>query len=344
MNALAEEHGCLVAYPAQTPAANASKCWNWFSPADQQRDQGEPVADRRHHPPDHARLPGRSAARLCRRALRRRGGRRHHGSDLSRSLRRGRRAFRPGLRGGARHAFGLRRHAAGRGDAAAAVAAGAPGAEPRASCRPSCSMATRTAPCIRATAIRSSPSHGAAGRACGPTVQRGQVPGGHAYSRTLHADAGGQTVLEQWVVHGAGHAWSGGSPLAPTPIREDPMPRARCSASSSSIRRASAPRDQDRARLGHAGCENRPSPAHIWAKQRLPGVGVLLRVSFALHRRPRQRLLTAVRRHRASSGLRLRCDPRCRGRHGLQIEGDRGVENTLEAAFGGVTAQIKGSA
>jgi poly(3-hydroxybutyrate) depolymerase len=44
------------------------------------------------------------------------------------------------------------------------------------------------------------------------TVQHGRVPGGHAYSRTLHADARGQTILEQWVIHGAGHAWSGGSP------------------------------------------------------------------------------------------------------------------------------------
>ena len=44
-------------------------------------------------------------------------------------------------------------------------------------------------------------------------MQRGQAPGGRAYSRTLHADArGGQAVLEQWVIHGAGHAWSGGSP------------------------------------------------------------------------------------------------------------------------------------
>ncbi len=43
-------------------------------------------------------------------------------------------------------------------------------------------------------------------------TQAGQIPGGHAFSRTLHATADGRSVIEQWVVHGAGHAWFGGSP------------------------------------------------------------------------------------------------------------------------------------
>jgi poly(3-hydroxybutyrate) depolymerase len=43
-------------------------------------------------------------------------------------------------------------------------------------------------------------------------VQEGQVPGGHTYRRVIHADEAGQPVIEQWVVHGAGHAWSGGRP------------------------------------------------------------------------------------------------------------------------------------
>ena len=41
MNALALEHGFVVVYPAQNQKANAQRCWNWFTPADQQRDTGE---------------------------------------------------------------------------------------------------------------------------------------------------------------------------------------------------------------------------------------------------------------------------------------------------------------
>ena len=42
MNALAEEHGFLVAYPAQTARANGSNCWNWFSVSEQHRGGEEP--------------------------------------------------------------------------------------------------------------------------------------------------------------------------------------------------------------------------------------------------------------------------------------------------------------
>jgi poly(3-hydroxybutyrate) depolymerase len=42
-------------------------------------------------------------------------------------------------------------------------------------------------------------------------VQRGQIPGGHGYTRTTHAD-GEHDILEHWNIHGSGHAWSGGSP------------------------------------------------------------------------------------------------------------------------------------
>jgi poly(hydroxyalkanoate) depolymerase family esterase len=42
MNEMAERHGFIVVYPNQSQAANHSKCWNWFKPAHQQRDHGEP--------------------------------------------------------------------------------------------------------------------------------------------------------------------------------------------------------------------------------------------------------------------------------------------------------------
>jgi poly(hydroxyalkanoate) depolymerase family esterase len=42
MNALAEEHGFIVAYPKQSSKANGSNCWNWFQAKHQQRERGEP--------------------------------------------------------------------------------------------------------------------------------------------------------------------------------------------------------------------------------------------------------------------------------------------------------------
>jgi poly(hydroxyalkanoate) depolymerase family esterase len=42
MNVLAEKHDCFVVYPIQSSGSNTSKCWNWYKPGDQEQDRGEP--------------------------------------------------------------------------------------------------------------------------------------------------------------------------------------------------------------------------------------------------------------------------------------------------------------
>lgn len=209
MNAIAEEHGLLVVYPGQTPAANAQRCWNWFSPGDQQRDQGEPAL----------------IAGITRQMMR------DHAVDQ-------RRVYVAGLSaGGAAAAIMAQTYP----DLYAAVGVHSGLACGAARDMPSAFAAMRQGPTTpqrsdRGTAKRGSrrivptivfhadrdqtvhPRNGdqviaqsaaAAGLRC--EVQRGQVPGGHAYSRTIHVNAAGEPVLEQWLVHGGGHAWSGGS-------------------------------------------------------------------------------------------------------------------------------------
>jgi poly(hydroxyalkanoate) depolymerase family esterase len=208
MNALAEEHGCLIVYPGQTQSANAQKCWNWFSPGDQQRNQGEPAliaGITRQVMRDHAVDPrrvyvaglsaGGAAAAIMAQAY----------PDLYAAV-----GVHSGLACGA---------ARDMPSAFAAMRQGAGGLQ-----QPGQGQAAngdrRIVPTIVFHADKDhtvNPRNGdqvIAQSTAGDlrtTVQRGQVPGGHAYTRTLHADAGGQPMLEQWLVHGGGHAWSGGS-------------------------------------------------------------------------------------------------------------------------------------
>src|SRR5271163_3415014 len=60
------------------------------------------------------------------------------------------------------------------------------------------------------------------------TISHGQSAGGINFTRTVQADRSGGPILEQWVLHGAGHAWSGGSPAGSYTDPRDRMQVARC--------------------------------------------------------------------------------------------------------------------
>jgi poly(3-hydroxybutyrate) depolymerase len=45
----------------------------------------------------------------------------------------------------------------------------------------------------------------------GPTTTHGGA-GGRRYTRNVYLGADHRAIIEQWTVHGTGHAWSGGSP------------------------------------------------------------------------------------------------------------------------------------
>jgi poly(3-hydroxybutyrate) depolymerase len=57
--------------------------------------------------------------------------------------------------------------------------------------------------------------HVVAARAGGaaPQRERERCANGREYTRHLYREADGRVTAEHWVVHGQGHAWSGGSPL-----------------------------------------------------------------------------------------------------------------------------------
>ena len=228
MNRLAAEHGFLVVYPEQTTAANPSKCWNWFKAPDQVRDAGEPAliagmvrevaaghgVDTRRifvaglsagaamavilgetYPElfagvgAHSGLPYRSAHDIPSAMVAMKGGR----SGIE-SL---------------KAAAGPARPAATR-----------PAAEPR-------SALTQAVPTIvfhgdRDHTVQLSNSiqiaqqarnaHAATGAAAlRVSTERAASAAGRAYSRSVYADGAGQTRVETWTVHGAGHAWAGGS-------------------------------------------------------------------------------------------------------------------------------------
>jgi poly(hydroxyalkanoate) depolymerase family esterase len=211
MNRLADEHGFLIAYPAQSASANPMNCWNWFDAKDQDRDGGEPsliAGITRRVASDHRIDAGRIyVAGLS------------AGGAMAVILG----ATYPELFAAVGIHSGLPYRAAH--DAGSALRAMRGGGAPpsRAGCE--ASRATPTIVFHGDADTTVDPSNGAAivdhavssaERVVGPMqkiCRERMSAGGRLYSTTVYHPPGARSLVEYWVVHGAGHAWSGGSPL-----------------------------------------------------------------------------------------------------------------------------------
>jgi poly(hydroxyalkanoate) depolymerase family esterase len=207
MNRIAEENTCIVLYPEQTRKANGSNCWNWFNDVDQKRDKGEPsmIADiTRQAMRDYQIDPGRvyvaglsaggAMAAIVAAAY----------PDLYAAV-----GIHSGLPVGSAH------------DVPSAF-----GAMKQGSKSPRARAYSRPVPAIvfhgdRDTTVHPDNGVGALAQslqgvdkgvsARAPDVSKGTSAKGRAYTQTVHYGGEESPFAEHWVVHGAGHAWSGGA-------------------------------------------------------------------------------------------------------------------------------------
>jgi poly(hydroxyalkanoate) depolymerase family esterase len=212
MNLIAEKQTCLVAYPAQSTEANPAKCWNWFRPTDQRRGEGEPslvagitrqVMREYSVDPQRVYIGGLSAGAAAAAVM---------GAtypDLYAAI-----GVHSGLACGAADDLPSAFVAMRNGDMADTLKSGA--ISPLIGDRQTVptivfhgdqdtTVHPRNGDQVIARSMRSTTYSR-------KTVHRGRVPGEYAYTRTIHTDSSGRVILEHWEIHGAGHAWSGGSP------------------------------------------------------------------------------------------------------------------------------------
>jgi len=222
MNVLAEEFGCIIVYPGQSQSANVRNCWNWFKPGHQQRNAGEPAL----------------IAGVTRQVMR------DYAVDPSR-------VYVAGLSaGGAAAAIMAKTYP----DLYAAV-----GVHSGLACGAAYNVLSAFSAMWYGSMVLPNPEieddvkivptivfHADDDRTVNPRnadqiiarsgascanlqveVTRGQVTNGRSYVHTVHANAEGAPVLEQWLICKGGHAWSGGSslgsytdPLGPDASRE----------------------------------------------------------------------------------------------------------------------------
>jgi len=200
MNALARARGFLVLYPAQSQRANAQRCWNWFKHNHQARGKGEPgilagmvrdvVAT---HGVDPARVyvaglsAGGAMAAILGDAY----------PDLFAAV-----GVHSGLAAGSatdvQSAF-----------AAMGGGATAPRRSPKAGATPPTIVfhgdADATVHVVNGERVLA-----AAGVSASDDVRHGVSAAGVPWTRRAWVGGQGAERAEQWTIHGAGHAWSGG--------------------------------------------------------------------------------------------------------------------------------------
>jgi poly(hydroxyalkanoate) depolymerase family esterase len=202
MNFAAEEHACFVAYPEQTAAANSAKCWNWFHSGHQGRDRGEPsliagIARQvmGEHNIDRARIyiaglsAGGAASAVVAEAY----------PDVFAAL-----GVHSGLACGAARDLPSAFAAMQGRHAGSAPSAGAP--IPTIVFHGDCDNTVHPKNGVQVV------TRAAGGEKLERVVEHGRSTGGRSFTRSVHRGPAGNTLIEDWVVHGAGHAWSGGSP------------------------------------------------------------------------------------------------------------------------------------
>lgn len=200
MNAIAREQGFCVLYPAQSRQVNAQGCWNWFKHTHQARGRGEPaiiagitqdVVAKYGLDAQRVYVAGLSAGGAMAAIM---------GAtypDIYAAV-----GVHSGLAAGSAHDLP---------SALGAMKSGNPGAASTGVGVPTIIFHGDA----DSTVHHTNGGHVVAANAsrhATVSVEKVQSSGSRNATRTLHRAAGGAVYTEDWVVHGAPHAWSGGSP------------------------------------------------------------------------------------------------------------------------------------
>jgi len=219
MNVLAERERFFVAYPQQAPSGNQLKCWNWFQTTDQQRGKGEPsiiagltqeVIRTYHLDTRRVYVVGLSAGGAMAAIL----GITY--PDLYAAI-----GVHSGLAYGTAHDLASAHAAMRHGGSTATRRFAGTRRGPRVARAIVFhgDQDTTVHPCNgeqvvaqwRALYSEADKPATGGGAHLRVSVSTGQVADGHPYTRSSYHDTSGHAVMEGWLIHGAGHGWSGGS-------------------------------------------------------------------------------------------------------------------------------------